>query len=270
MNSLKIIHSFFIFSFLCILLVSIPSIAQNTRELTCHYTLQARLDSNNTRYTNTEKFSLVRKGSTSVFRSVNGYIRDSMMFAGIKGGSEVADMNRAKAPRTKFSDVIIKKQNEIYTYDNIYTSRYYYKEEDKLAWKIHHDFKSVGEIKCQKATTTFAGRKYEAWFSKEISVSDGPYKFSGLPGLIIQIYDIEKDYIFTLTSIIDKAPDIKEPYANSKYLDKKSFVKLYNNFTKNAIDILNARGKNYGNSLETKRNYEAMLKKENNPIELKP
>jgi GLPGLI family protein len=31
-----------------------------------------------------------------------------------------------------------------------------------------------------KATTEFAGRTYVAWYTTEISIADGPYKFYGL------------------------------------------------------------------------------------------
>lgn len=33
----------------------------------------------------------------------------------------------------------------------------------------------------QKATCDFAGRKWIAWFTTEIPIQDGPYKFYGLP-----------------------------------------------------------------------------------------
>ena len=259
----------FIFIILIIFIIKIDSLAQINNELYCKYTLQARLDSNNTNYTANEIFYLVRKDNRSLFQSVNGYIRDSLLFSGIKGGSAVADANRSKAPRTKFTAVVMKTGNKVVTYDNIYTSRYFYEENEVFSWKISNEFKKIGELKCQKASTNFAGRVYEAWFTRDIAVSDGPYKFSGLPGLIIQLYDLKKDYIFNLSSIKYKAYDVKEPYARSKQISKSDFVKSYNNFRNNAIDILAAKGKNYGNSVEIKKRYNAMIEKENNPIELK-
>jgi hypothetical protein len=39
---------------------------------------------------------------------------------------------------------------------------------------------------------------WTAWFTKEINVSDGPYKFSGLPGLIVKLEDDRGDYKFDL------------------------------------------------------------------------
>lgn len=46
----------------------------------------------------------------------------------------------------------------------------------------------------------FRGRDYIAWFTEEIPVSKGPYKFNGLPGLIVLIHDITNRYTWSLTS----------------------------------------------------------------------
>lgn len=43
--------------------------------------------------------------------------------------------------------------------------------------------------KCQKAATSFRGRKWEVWFTTEIPISSGPWKFSGLPGMILKATD---------------------------------------------------------------------------------
>ena len=50
----------------------------------------------------------------------------------------------------------------------------------------------------QKAVAEFGGRVWTAWFTKEIPLSDGPYKFSGLPGLIVKLEDDKGDYKFDL------------------------------------------------------------------------
>lgn len=75
--------------------------------------------------------------------------------------------------------------------------------ENKIAfdWKILPDSKKYLGYSCQKATTTFRGRAYEAWFTLDIPISEGPYKFAGLPGLILQIRDTNNQYVYNCIGI---------------------------------------------------------------------
>ena len=52
----------------------------------------------------------------------------------------------------------------------------------------------------QMATVEFAGRKYSAWFTTELPLPYGPYKFGGLPGLILKIEDAEKQFLWEATA----------------------------------------------------------------------
>lgn len=54
-------------------------------------------------------------------------------------------------------------------------------------WNILTDSKKIGDYACQKATTHFRGRNYTAWFTKSLPVIGGPWKFDGLPGVILEI-----------------------------------------------------------------------------------
>lgn len=56
-------------------------------------------------------------------------------------------------------------------------------------WKLADGERSILGYACRRATCTFRGRNYEAWYAPEIAVSAGPWKFGGLPGLILAIRD---------------------------------------------------------------------------------
>lgn len=74
-------------------------------------------------------------------------------------------------------------------------------EERKIIWKIYPNKQKIGNWETQKATTEFAGRKWTAWFCSDIPIQDGPYKFSGLPGLIIKLEDDSQSHLFNLMAI---------------------------------------------------------------------
>jgi GLPGLI family protein len=68
-------------------------------------------------------------------------------------------------------------------------------------WDIQSDTMTVLGYKCQKATTAFWGRNYDAWFTLDIPLPDGPWLFSGLPGLIFKIQDTEGIFQFTAVGL---------------------------------------------------------------------
>lgn len=79
-----------------------------------------------------------------------------------------------------------------------------YKYEDKVAdlsWKISQDTSTILGYDCQKATVNFRGREYTSWFSSEIPINDGPWKFMGLPGLILKINDTNSLFCYELVGI---------------------------------------------------------------------
>ncbi|TXF75994.1 GLPGLI family protein [Chryseobacterium sp.] len=73
-----------------------------------------------------------------------------------------------------------------------------YNDEVKFKWNIQNEKEKVGTYNTQKATTEFGGRKWTAWFSADLPFQDGPYKFYGLPGLIVKIEDDAKNYSWEL------------------------------------------------------------------------
>ena len=62
---------------------------------------------------------------------------------------------------------------------------------------------------CQKALGEFRGRKYIAWFTSDIPLSDGPWKFCGLPGLILAVQDTEAYFVFTCIGVDNKSTPIR-------------------------------------------------------------
>jgi GLPGLI family protein len=72
-----------------------------------------------------------------------------------------------------------------------------------IKWQISTDTATFGGMHCQKATTRFKGRDYTAWFCPDIPFHGGPWKLSGLPGLILEAYDDKKQVVFKFDGIED-------------------------------------------------------------------
>ena len=71
----------------------------------------------------------------------------------------------------------------------------------QFEWEFMEAVDTVASYVCSKAKTLFRGREWTVWFTMEIPISAGPWKFSGLPGLILKAQDDKMDYIWECQSI---------------------------------------------------------------------
>ena len=86
------------------------------------------------------------------------------------------------------------------------------------SWNIDEEYKTILNYKCQKATCEIDGVNYIAWFANEIPIMDGPYKYNGLPGLILDFSNknfkiiAQKVSIEKENTIIETPEEPKESY----------------------------------------------------------
>lgn len=71
----------------------------------------------------------------------------------------------------------------------------------EFKWILLPETDSLLGYVCQKAEMDFKGRHYMAWYSPDIALNAGPYKFGGLPGLILKIEDTSGDYRWEMEGI---------------------------------------------------------------------
>lgn len=79
-----------------------------------------------------------------------------------------------------------------------------------MSWTRAGESRRMDSLDCFKATTVFRGRSYTAWYAPSIPLANGPWKFGGLPGLIVELYDDKKDLHFRLVSLTTAHPS--HPY----------------------------------------------------------
>lgn len=101
-----------------------------------------------------------------------------------------------------------------------------YMDNLEMQWEILPERKVISGYTCQKAITTFRGRTWEAWFTNQIPFSNGPWKFQGLPGLILQVADNQKHYQFTCIGISKEEVLIKKWKWNYERQSRKSINSL--------------------------------------------
>ena len=75
----------------------------------------------------------------------------------------------------------------------------------KINWEMSDDTLTVCGYLCHKATAAIRGKNWTAWYADEVPVDAGPWKFHGLPGLILKASDSD--------NLIDfEAEEIRKPH----------------------------------------------------------
>ena len=173
--------------------------------------------------------------SRSVFISQKKIISDSIIIEDInKGIITMPDEN------INTRSIIVKKYPDFKTSlitDEFSTSYQLLILDDRLLnWILFPEKRDIGGYECQKAELDFGGRKWTAWFTEKIPFNDGPYKFRGLPGLIIEIKDITNSHSFQLlemTKVRDSfISNIIDRKKKTRNLDFRDFTKFYKEYRK--------------------------------------
>lgn len=107
----------------------------------------------------------------------------------------------------------------------------YSEERNLFNWEISDERKDIIGFVCTKATCEFRGRSWSVWFTTELPVSDGPWKFNGLPGLILKAEDDRGHYSFVCCGITNtKSPIVimdKYTYEKGARKTAMEFEQLY-------------------------------------------
>ena len=141
--------------------------------------------------------------NSSKYYSREVYVQDSIMRADLekqmKAGVSNFNIKRNDAKgKVRYKVTKDYQKNKTYLNVRIGSDSYKVLEDRVLDWKILTEKEKIGNWEAQKATTEFGGRKWTAWFCEEIPLSDGPYKFKGLPGLIVKISDADNSHVMEL------------------------------------------------------------------------
>ncbi|MGL4632711.1 MAG: GLPGLI family protein [Leadbetterella sp.] len=101
-----------------------------------------------------------------------------------------------------------------------------------VGWKLIGETKKIGSFTCKKAKGKISGREYEVWYTPQIPISTGPWKFYGLPGLILEAKEIDGSIEFEFISLTlnDKSfetPTLPEIRPNQKLWNKKEYLVYY-------------------------------------------
>lgn len=135
--------------------------------------------------------------------------------------------------------------NIMKVYDGAGMEQYVVEEPlENIEWTLVEDStKNVLGYDCLMAATNYHGRKWTAWFTPEIPVQAGPWKLSGLPGLILEADADNGVYSFVATGIQNADRPIVPVYLADRYekITRKDFLKAKRSFLDNPLGQINAK-----------------------------
>lgn len=173
------------------------------------------------------------------------------MTTGADGSITSIDMSKGNAPMKRVDTYILKDfgKKEIAVYDSwAHEPGRYTEPFAEMEWEIEGDStRTVLGYECVMARTNYHGREWRAWFTPEIPVQDGPWKFHGLPGLILAA-ESDNDMTMTATGIETSDTAIQPIYSSESYagVERKKALKDQEYYANNREAIIKAR---FGNSV---------------------
>lgn len=201
------------------------AVSQNINtDYVCLYNLKYTRNDNSS---DNEQFILLveSKSNKSAFLSSTIYSANSL---------KKTNPNDYASYGSEFPEFVYHNNNQIDVFEDIKGFKYRYIENEKLNWEIVKEKMKIGKVNAQLAKCNAYGRTWYAWFTTEIPLNYGPYKFKGLPGLIVNMYDSEKKLNFTLESYKKKT----ETYLLPRIKDYTLMAK--DKYFKNRFKILTA------------------------------
>ena len=109
-----------------------------------------------------------------------------------------------------------------------------------MRWTLADEQQTILGHQCQKATCQFRGRDFVAWFAADVPIKGGPWKFGGLPGCILKVYDVQKIYVWEAVAIERGTYQIMQ-YPDKLY-PKSTRKSVWQRQKKYTEDYLNAIG----------------------------
>jgi GLPGLI family protein len=98
-------------------------------------------------------------------------------------------------------------------------------------YKFGKETKKILGYDCKQVFLEWRGRYLEIYYAPDIAIQDGPFKFMGLPGLILSVKDPQKAVFLEAKSIRMKS-DAAIPTSLENYKNPISYTEYVKKFTK--------------------------------------
>lgn len=147
-----------------------------------------------------------------------------------KNSGGMAEINAGKMAKPKVDYSVYRNDGKTIVTSRLGSDLFSFEGEHPKWNTNYNEERTILNYKCKKATTIFNKRKYVAWYTKDIPISEGPYRFKGLPGLILEVEDLNGYDTFDAIGIEKKQMEISQlqkgiTVTRDEYLKKREEFK---------------------------------------------
>lgn len=171
-----------------------------------------------------ENLTLITSQSKSILnRTAKDTVFESNLYGIYESG--VGKSNSYKL--TEFKDL----KNKKYYFLGAYSNKIIADDEYPIKWEIQAEQKKILAYQCQKATGKFRGRDYVVFFTSELPIQNGPFKFDGLPGLILEVISVDNAVKIIAKSVKKNENDsLENPFQLKEVISWTDFKKNYRKY----------------------------------------
>lgn len=175
------------------------------------------------------------------------------------------NLDFSKVPRVNMNQEVLLKDGKLTIYDKVFKYLFSFEPVNKVNWSLVNETKKINSYNCKKAVGKYGKRNLIAWYTPDVPVSEGPYTFKGLPGIIVQLNDEKDTYSFELvylkkerrefSPIKNETPTTYEKFSNARNDAKNNAVSnisgiLHREMTKDEMDLVKSNATKTNNYLD--------------------
>ncbi|QNK76282.1 GLPGLI family protein [Winogradskyella sp. PAMC22761] len=114
-----------------------------------------------------------------------------------------------------------------------YNGQVHVKDTLNIEYKTGNNQKTILGYECINLFFKFRGRYYEAYYTKEIPISDGPFKFIGANGLILEVTSFDESVKIKASSIFKNTDESKTLFIDKEdWFGKCEYIFSYNKYVR--------------------------------------
>lgn len=222
---MKLFFPFFLFSLVCFCQIKVPKLEVGYTHLHDYangpvLTFQARL--------------ILETGSSLYeMDHTNSFVSKSTNSSRSKEDEFSGNINISIA--SEQNEFVYKNiQNNLIVYEELIQFKHFHISESipEIKWSLNNSQKDILGYECKRATTEFRGRQYEAFYAPDLAISNGPWLFHGLPGLILEVNSMNPDdlkikIMAATINQIDQDSKIRNVHSDKQTISWPKFLELY-------------------------------------------